>query len=123
MEWANINLGTGLPEYRNGGFLVDIGVLSLKPNALAEGQSASKQALPMFKDTSDVIVEWRALTVALLDELHGLVAKSFASKGVQLSMAQMLEAGSWKSGREIAAHYRPETKSSPILIDGDGTLF
>jgi hypothetical protein len=35
----------------------------------------------------------------------------------------MLEAGSWKSGRELAAKKRPETKSSPILIDGDGTLF
>ena len=73
--------------------------------------------------TSDVIVEWRAMTVALLDKLHELIGAKFASQGVKLSMPQMLEAGSWKAGRELAAKYRPETKSSPILIEGDGTLF
>ena len=115
--------GTGLPEYRNGGLFVDLEVLQLKPETLAAGQKASGQDLPIYGDTSDVIVEWRALTVALLDRLHGLVAGKFAKQGVSLSMAQMLEAGSWKAGRELAKAKRPETMFSPILIDGDGTLF
>lgn len=121
--WRNADLGTGLPEYRNGGLFVDLDVLTLKPEALKRGQQKSGQQLPMFKDSGDEIVEWRALTVALLDEVYGLIKKEMEEKGVQLSMAQMLEAGSWKSGRELAAQRRPGTKSSPILIDGDGTLF
>ncbi|CAD0112397.1 unnamed protein product, partial [Aureobasidium uvarum] len=122
-SWRNSELGTGLPEYRNGGLFVDLGVLTLKPKALERGQQTSGQELPMFKDSGDEIVEWRALTVALLDEVYNIIKKDMNEKGVQLSMAQMLEAGSWKSGRELAAQRRPETKSSPILIDGDGTLF
>jgi hypothetical protein len=58
-----------------------------------------------------------------LDELFILVSARFAEQGIKLNMAQMLEAGTWKGGRELAAKLRPDTKSSPILIDGDGTLF
>ncbi|KAI4726333.1 DUF1688-domain-containing protein [Aureobasidium sp. EXF-10728] len=122
-SWRNSELGTGLPEYRNGGLFVDLGVLTLKPEALERGQRTSGQQLPMFKDSGDEIVEWRALTVALLDKVYGIIKRDMDANGVKFSMAQMLEAGSWKSGRELAAQRRPETKSSPILIDGDGTLF
>ncbi|KAL7905081.1 hypothetical protein GGI35DRAFT_185931 [Trichoderma velutinum] len=123
LKWINIEKGTGLPEYRNGGLFVDMGVLKLKPEVLSKGVEASGQALPLFSSTGDVIVEWRAMTVALLDELHKLVNEILAPQGVSLSLPQLLEAGSWKSGRELAAKHRPETRSSPILIDGDGTLF
>ncbi|KAJ5984713.1 hypothetical protein N7481_006812 [Penicillium waksmanii] len=123
LDWDNIDQGTGLPEYRNGGLFVDLGVLRLKENVLKEGQKNSKQETPSFDATSDVIVEWRSMTVALLDTLHKLIADRFALQGVRISMAQMLEAGTWKGGRELAAKYRPETKSSPIVIQGDGTLF
>ena len=122
-EWQNADRGTGLPEYRNGGLFVDLGVLQLKEDTLKKGRQSSKQDLPSFSATGDVIVEWRAMTVALLDKLHGLVNNHFSSQGVTLSMAQMLEAGTWKGGRELAAQHRPRTKSSPILIEGDGTLF
>ncbi|KAK1239270.1 hypothetical protein MKX07_008758 [Trichoderma sp. CBMAI-0711] len=122
-KWINIDKGTGLPEYRNGGLFVDMGVLKLKPEVLAQGLEASGQALPLFPSTGDVIVEWRAMTVALLDELHKHINDILAPQGVSLSLPQLLEAGSWKSGRELAAKHRPETRSSPILIEGDGTLF
>ncbi|KAJ5760135.1 hypothetical protein N7520_007291 [Penicillium odoratum] len=122
-EWKNLSLGTGLPEYRNGGLFVDMGVLELKEAVLQQGRANSQQDTPSFDATSDVIVEWRAMTVALLDKLHGTVQDRFAQQGVQLNMAQMLEAGTWKGGRELAAKYRPSTKSSPIVIQGDGTLF
>lgn len=124
-KWTNDNLGTGLPEYRNGGLFMDTGVLQLKDDILKQGLAASGgQSLPMFSTTSDTIIEWRAMTVALLDELHKLVNEHFVAKhGIRLSLAQMLEAGSWKCGRELAAKYRPETRSSPILLEGDGTLF
>ncbi|OQE28294.1 hypothetical protein PENSTE_c003G02917 [Penicillium steckii] len=122
-KWDNIDQGTGLPEYRNGGLFVDLGVLKLKDDVLKQGLENSGQRVPSFDATSDVIVEWRAMTVALLDSLHGLISDHFAQQGVRLSMTQMLEAGAWKGGRELAAKYRPETKSSPIVIEGDGTLF
>ncbi|KAI9368232.1 hypothetical protein BJX61DRAFT_233463 [Aspergillus egyptiacus] len=121
--WSNAELGTGLPEYRNGGLFVDMGVLTLKPEALEKGLKISGGTLPCFGAGDDEIVEWRAMTVALLDELHRRILSSDRFGDVKLSLPQVLEAGSWKAGREIAALKRPETKSSPILNSGDGTLF
>lgn len=125
VTWRNSHLGTGLPEYRNGGLFIDTGVLTLKPDALAQGlrNAGAGNALPSFFETSDTIVEWRALTVALLDELHKHILTSPKLGGVRLTLPQVLEAGSWKSGRELAAAKRPETRSSPIEIEGSGTLF
>jgi len=124
-KWTNTNLLTGLPEYRNGGLFVDMGVLTLKPGPLAEGLKKSGENLPKFETDSDVIVEWRAMTVSLLDALYKMVLARLSADGepVNLSMAQLLEAGTWKSGRELAAKHRPSTNSSPILIASDGTLF
>ena len=121
MKWTNTDSLTALPEYRNGGLFVDMGVLSLKKDALDRGLAASGHELPMFKAGDEVIVEWRALTLVLIDKLYAMVLKQM--DGVQLSMAQLLEAGTWKSGREVAAKKRPQTKSSPIIIESDGTVF
>ncbi|KAH6608315.1 hypothetical protein Trco_004628 [Trichoderma cornu-damae] len=67
--------------YRNGGLFVDMGVLRLKPDVLSKGVEASGQTLPLFSSTADVVVEWRALTVALLDELHKLVNDILSPQG------------------------------------------
>ncbi|OJJ96277.1 hypothetical protein ASPACDRAFT_125844 [Aspergillus aculeatus ATCC 16872] len=123
ITWKNAELGTGLPEYRNGGLFVDMGVLTLKPEAMERGLRTSGAALPCFAVGDGEIVEWRAMTVALLDELHKRILGSGKLGDVRLTLPQMLEAGSWKAGRELAAEKRPETKSSPILNSGDGTLF
>ncbi|KIY00454.1 uncharacterized protein Z520_04139 [Fonsecaea multimorphosa CBS 102226] len=124
LRWRNEHLSTGLAEYRNGGIFVDIPVLRLKPEALRRGQALSSQKpLPQFDNTGDEIVEWRAMTVALLDELHNMLQARFKEKNVSLTLGQMLEAGTFKAGRELAAKFRPATRSSPILISGDGTLF
>lgn len=121
VQWTEAGSLTALPEYRNGGLFVDLGVLSLKKDALDAGLKASGNDLPLFKADDDVIVEWRAMTLVLIDKLHGMVLEEM--DGVPLSMAQLLEAGTWKSGREIAAKKRPQTKSSPIIIQSDGTVF
>ena len=121
LKWTNTDSLTALPEYRNGGLFVDLGVLSLKTEALERGVTASGSQLPMFSAGDDVIVEWRAMTLVLIDKLYGMVLERMG--GVQLSMAQLLEAGTWKSGREVAAKKRPDTKSSPIIIQSDGTVF
>ncbi|KAL4974629.1 hypothetical protein BDW66DRAFT_139279 [Aspergillus desertorum] len=121
--WKKADLGTGLPEYRNGGLFVDMGVLSLKPEAMERGLQNSGGPLPCFGAGDDEIVEWRAMTVALLDALHQRILESGKFGDIRLSLPQVLEAGSWKAGREMAAQKRPETRSSPILNSGDGTLF
>lgn len=122
VQWVNAGSLTALPEYRNGGLFVDLGVLSLKEDSLKRGLEASGGELPLFDSGDDVIVEWRAMTLVLIDSLYKKVLAGMGS-GVHLSMAQLLEAGTWKSGREMAAKKRPATKSSPILIQSDGTLF
>ncbi|PSN65052.1 DUF1688 domain-containing protein [Corynespora cassiicola Philippines] len=121
LKWINADSLTALPEYRNGGLFVDMGVLSLKKETLDRGLSASGGKLPQFKAGDDVIVEWRAMTLVLIDKLYSMVLSRMG--GAQLSMAQLLEAGTWKSGREVAAKNRPETKSSPVIIESDGTVF
>ncbi|KAJ0294754.1 hypothetical protein Brms1b_001215 [Colletotrichum noveboracense] len=122
LEWTNADSLTALPEYRNGGLFVDLGVLVLKKDTLDRGLKASGEELPMFDAGDDVIVEWRAMTLVLIDKLYGKIQPRMGD-GVQLSMAQLLEAGTWKSGREVAAQRRPKTKSSPIIIKSDGTVF
>lgn len=121
LTWTHTTSLTALPEYRNGGLFVDLGVLSLKPTSLELGLKSSGNELPQFSAGDDAIVEWRAMTLVLIDKLYAMVLERM--EGVELSMAQLLEAGTWKSGREVAAEKRPGTKSSPILIESDGTVF
>ena len=111
VHFAGAELLTGLPEYRNGGLFIDTGLLTLKPddsqrglaqyehNAKTKGQP-SMEVVPMFTADDDVIVEWRAVTVGLLDDLLGEVNKMLGLGGSdKLNLAQMLEAGSWKVSR------------------------
>jgi len=127
-EWIHLNILTGLPEYRNGGLFVDMGVLVLKPEILAQGLKASGKSLPQYDATGDVIVEWRAMTVVLLDMIADMVNEKLTQKLGKdtrpLTLAQILEAGTWKAGRELAAKLRPDDNAcSPILMFSDGTLF
>jgi hypothetical protein len=121
LQWTHAESLTALPEYRNGGLFVDLGALSLKEEAMNRGLAVSGGDLPLFEAGDDVIVEWRAMTLVLVDKLYSLILERM--DGVHLTMAQLLEAGTWKSGREVAARRRPTTKSSPILIKSDGTVF
>ncbi|GIK00148.1 hypothetical protein Aspvir_004168 [Aspergillus viridinutans] len=132
---AGSDLLTGLPEYRNGGLLIDMGLLALKDADLQRGIAAYKQnaqikgqpnveVVPLFAADDDVVVEWRAVTVGFLDDLLMEVNNQLGLRGEeQLTLAQMLEAGSWKGGREIAEVSRPNTKEPPIMILSDGTVF
>lgn len=123
---------TGLPEYRNGGLLVDLGLLKLKPAVVEKGLANYKvlgvikeDEVPIFLPDDDVVVEWRAMTVCVLDKLLPLVNKDLGISGTkdELILAQLLEAGTWKGGREIAAKLRPGSKGPPIAIKSDGTVF
>ena len=108
IHFAGAELMTGLPEYRNGGLLVDTGLLSLKQPDMERGLEAYRQnaqlkgqpnmeVVPLFTAEDDVVVEWRAVTVGFLDELLMEVNGLLGLRGDdQLTLAQMLEAGTWK---------------------------
>ena len=104
---------TGLAEYRNGGLFLDTGVLKLKD--LQAGQRA-------YEPGHELIVEWRALTVALLDELAGLVRAELGLSREAFPLAKVLEGGTWAAGRRIAAKMR-ESGGPPLNILSDGSVF
>ena len=115
LEWAGARIVdadalTGLPEYRNGGLLLDTGVLALADPAAAR----------VAHDVgSELVVEWRALTVALLDELAARVRERLARP--DLPLACILEGGTWAAGRELALQLRGG--DPPLAIRSDGTVF
>jgi hypothetical protein len=104
---------TGLAEYRNGGLFVDLGVLvPRRAEILARSLSPG----------DPVIVEWRALTVALLDRTAELVRARLGLDASRLPLASVLEGGTWATGRRIARSLRPGG-GSPIAVESDGTVF
>jgi Protein of unknown function (DUF1688) len=104
---------TALPEYRNGGLLVDLGVI--RPRAAIDRQVKLDVA-------SEFVVEWRALTVALMDSLLDLVRKELGV-GSSFTMPHMLQGGTWAAGRKVAREQRPPDGPSPIPVAADGTVF
>lgn len=113
---------TGLPEYRNGGLLVDLGLLSfrdLPDSAYPNG----RDAVPVLEPGHPAVVEWRAATVILLDKVHKEICLKLGISETDLTLVQVLEASTWKGGREIAKKLRPETSEPPIAIVSDGTVF
>jgi hypothetical protein len=104
---------TGLPEYRNGGLLVDLGVLVPRHPAVTDA---------IHRPGAEVVVEWRALTVALLDRVADLVRERLDKTAEELPLARILEGGTWAAGRAVAAELRPGG-GPPIRIESDGTVF
>ena len=104
---------TGLPEYRNGGLLVDAGALRPKQSRLLTDS---------FRPGDEAIVEWRALTVALLDKVADHVRAHLGLDAKRLPLVKVLEAGTWFAGRTLAAERRPGG-GPPIAVDSDGTVF
>jgi hypothetical protein len=104
---------TGLAEYRNGGLFVDSGVLALRdPNQAAREHDVG----------AALIVEWRALTVALLDRLASAIRAKLKMDAATLPLAKILEGGTWAAGRAIAQKRRADG-SPPIKVVSDGTVF
>jgi len=68
---------------------------------------------------SELVVEWRALTVSLIDELAEAVRAELDLP--HLPLACVLEGGTWATGREFAAQLR--RGNPPITVRSDGTVF
>ena len=116
-EWAGVRVTgidalTALPEYRNGGLLIDSGVIVARdPMLLSRTLKAGDQA----------VVEWRALTVTLIDELAPLVRERLGVTAEQMPLACILQGGTWAAGRELAEAMRGGRP--PLSIESDGTVF
>lgn len=115
--WAGVTVEgiddlTGLPEYRNGGLLIDSGVLTLRDDSWAGGS---------WSPADELVVEWRALTVALIDELVPLVRDRLDVGADEMPLACVLEGGTWAAGRELAQRLRGGRP--PINVTSDGTVF
>jgi len=113
LKVVDLDALTGLPEYRNGGLLVDAGALRPKQSALLT---------QTFAPGDEAIVEWRALTVALLDRIGQHVRLHLGMDAAQLPLVKVLEAGTWFAGRVLAAERRPGG-GPPIAVASDGTVF
>jgi hypothetical protein len=104
---------TGLAEYRNGGLFIDSGVLGFR-NA--------EDAHRRHDVSAPLVVEWRALTVALLDRLAALVRTRLNRDAHQLPLARILQGGTWAAGRILARRLRPDG-APPVAVISDGTVF
>ncbi len=104
---------TGLAEYRNGGLLIDSGLLSVKdPKMLSQSHAPD----------SDFIIEWRALTIYFLDIIGEKIQKALNKSPKDFPLAKVLEGGTWWAGRFMAKEKR-ENGDPPIQIKSDGTVF
>src|SRR4051812_26837886 len=118
LQWSGIKVTdidglTGLAEYRNGGFFVDSGVLRLRnPEAAIHPNPVG----------SELVVEWRALTVALLDQIAALIREQSGLSIEEFPLARVLEGGTWAAGRRLAREKRADG-SPPIAVESDGTVF
>lgn len=116
-EWAGVRVSgldalTALPEYRNGGLLLDTGVLELRDPGWARSA---------WRVADELVVEWRALTVALLDEMAPLVRANLGTDARRMPLACVLEGGTWAAGRALAQRLRDGLP--PLVIVSDGTVF
>jgi hypothetical protein len=113
IEVTDIDGLTGLAEYRNGGLFIDSGVLAFRDEADAQRE---------HEVASTLVVEWRALTVALLDRLADGMRKRLGLDAVSLPLAKVLQGGSWAAGRRLARERRTDA-SPPVKVISDGTVF
>lgn len=113
LEITGLDELTGLAEYRNGGLCVDTGLLLVKDCAILD-----KPHLP----GSEIIVEWRALTVSFLDRIAAAIRQKLNLSAAELPLVKVLQGGTWSAGRKIASELR-EGGIPPIQIESDGTVF
>jgi len=104
---------TGLAEYRNGGLFVDTGVLAFR-----DAEAAQQQ----HEVASSLVVEWRALTVALLDRVADGLRHRLKVDATSLPLTKILEGGTWAAGRRLARERRADA-SPPVKVISDGTVF
>jgi hypothetical protein len=103
---------TPLAEYRNGGLLIDAGLITPK-NTDAYTQ--------IWRPDSKLVIEWRALTIILIDQIAERIRQKMNYSQAALPLVKVLEGGTWWAGRTLAIEKRDG--KPPIEIISDGTVF
>ncbi len=104
---------TGLPDRLAGGLFVDGGVLRPRdPSALV--------AVHGIED--ELVVEWRALTIALLDRLAGIVRQELGRNALNFPLTCVVEGGVRPAARALARERRPDGTAA-IPVEGDPFAF
>lgn len=103
----------GMTEYRTCGLFVDDGVLVPRHDGVTGH---------VHEVGSEVIVEWRALSLALLAHVGEGLRETLSLEGDALSAACVIEGGTWAAGRE-AAKERRDSGAPPIEARTEGTIF
>merc|ERR1711991_1237922 len=104
---VNTELLTALPEYRNGGMIIDMEIVELKDKNLLKINHSLN---------SDIIIEWRCLTIVIIDMLKKKINKKMNK---DFHLGQILEGGTWSLGRELSLKRRG---LPPLLILSNGTI-
>ena len=118
IRFAGTEFLTGLSEYRNGGLFVDTGVLVLREGDAHRGSERFREegrrglggnveVVPLFDVGDQVVVEWRGVTVGLLDHLTEDVNNALGLEGMdRLGVGEVMEAGSWKVSVDAFLSFR-----------------
>lgn len=104
---------TGLAEYRNGGLILDSGLVTLRNPELLQIEHTQD---------SPLVVEWRALTVVFIEEIWVKSLEILGLKPHEMPLAKILEGGTWFAGRALAKENRSDGRP-PLTLKTDGTLF
>ena len=112
LEVVDLDGLTGLADYRNGGLMIDSGLLQLRDRGELD------RVHPV---DGELVVEWRALTVALIDRLAGVVRRNLGRNAWNFPLACILEGGTWLAGRRLAREIRRDG-SPPLMVESDGTV-
>jgi hypothetical protein len=113
IEVSGVEKLTGLAEYRNGGLLIDANLIQLRdPNLLQQ----------VWTPDSELVIEWRALTVYYLDQIGTAVQSALHKTPADFPLAKVLEGGTWWAGRFLAQDKRADG-GPPLQIKSDGTVF
>ena len=113
IEMTGLDDLTGLPEYRNGGLILDLGLVEARDASFYTRQLQAEEP---------AVVEWRALTVIALDRIAPLVRTSLGLDEASFPLARLLEGGTWAAGRKIALERRAGG-APPVNVASDGTVF
>ena len=93
--------------------MIDSGLIELK-----DADSVERAWAP----DSDLIIEWRALTIHLLDQIGSEIQKVLGKTPQDFPLAKVLEGGTWWAGRFLAQDKRRDGEP-PLKIKSDGTVF
>ena len=117
-DWAGVQVDgldalTGLPEYRNGGLLLDTGVLRLRDPAWRDAELDGRRRTGRRMARADRGAARRTAP--------RWCASRLGIDATRMPLACVLEGGTWAAGRALAQRLRGGLP--PLTIVSDGTVF